>query len=133
MGQTQDVLGIRLKFTVSAGLPQEFIQLCFSGRPIFFFKIGQPEIITDIFQIFALGEIRFRKNGGPGTHNGLKSIVEVLGEEFLRLRIGIGTQPAGADLAAWVLSAPSPEEEKIFEQMLKQLPEKIRSIVVEGE
>ena len=80
-----------------------------------------------------LGEIRFRKNGGPGTHNGLKSIVEVLGEDFPRLRIGVGTHPAGADLAAWVLSAPSTEEEKVYEQILKSLPEKIRSIVVEGE
>lgn len=52
----------------------------------------------------ALGTHRFRTSGGPGTHNGLKSIVEAVGEGFPRLRIGLGRQPEGADLAAWVLS-----------------------------
>ena len=39
------------------------------------------------------------------SHNGLKSIVERFGEEFPRLRIGIGPRPAQGDLATWVLSA----------------------------
>lgn len=51
-----------------------------------------------------LGTHRLRMSGGPGTHNGLKSVVECIGEDFPRLRIGIGPKPEGADLAAWVLS-----------------------------
>lgn len=51
-----------------------------------------------------LGTHRLRMSGGPGSHNGLKSVVECIGESFPRLRIGIGPKPEGADLATWVLS-----------------------------
>lgn len=57
-----------------------------------------------------LGKHRLRLFGGAGTHNGLKSIIECIGEDFARHRIGLGSQPEGMDLAAWVLSALSKEE-----------------------
>ncbi|MEI8230368.1 MAG: aminoacyl-tRNA hydrolase [Candidatus Peregrinibacteria bacterium] len=68
-----------------------------------------------------LGEIRYRASGGPGTHNGLKSIVEHIGEGFPRLRIGLGTPSTGTDLAVWVLSAPPPEEGKILEEVIQKI------------
>ena len=47
------------------------------------------------------GRIRIRKNGGPGTHNGMRSIIGCIGsQEFPRIRIGTGDRPAGADLAS---------------------------------
>lgn len=67
-----------------------------------------------------LGIVRLRESGGPGTHNGLKSVVEHLGEGFARLRIGLGTQAPGQDLAAWVLSVPVPEDQKILEKTIEQ-------------
>jgi PTH1 family peptidyl-tRNA hydrolase len=61
-----------------------------------------------------LGTTRLRMDGGPGTHNGLKSIVETIGESFPRIRVGIGPQPVGIDLAAWVLSTfPEDEQDKL--------------------
>ena len=62
-----------------------------------------------------LGTHRLRMNGGPGTHNGLKSIVDCIGEGFPRLRIGFGPQPEHIDLAAWVLSGMTAEEKKMLE------------------
>ncbi len=59
-----------------------------------------------------LGTHRLRMSGGPGTHNGLKSIIECLGENFPRFRIGLGSQPTGMDLAAWVLSKMTSSEKK---------------------
>ena len=48
------------------------------------------------------GKVRMRKSGGPGTHNGMRSIAEQLGEtNFPRIRVGTGDRPAGQDLAAW--------------------------------
>ncbi|MDD5026454.1 MAG: aminoacyl-tRNA hydrolase [Candidatus Peribacteraceae bacterium] len=76
-----------------------------------------------------LGELRLRKMGGPGTHNGLKSIVEAIGEAFARIRIGLGTQPAGADLAAWVLSVPSKEEMQAVNVALEKIPEMVEGFV----
>lgn len=78
-----------------------------------------------------LGGIRYRDKGGPGTHNGLKSIVESLGEAFPRLRIGIGAQPAGEDLAAWVLSIPPKDEEQALQKALAEIPKRVREVVLQ--
>ncbi|MFH1670949.1 MAG: aminoacyl-tRNA hydrolase [Patescibacteria group bacterium] len=77
-----------------------------------------------------LGETRLRDKGGPGTHNGLKSLVDVFGEDFPRLRIGIGAQPAGEDLSNWVLSAPSKEEAEKIQEAVKTVPEMVKEFVL---
>lgn len=69
-----------------------------------------------------LGTHRFRASGGPGTHNGLKSIVEAVGEAFPRLRIGLGRQPEGADLAAWVLSRLPAADKQAMQPCFDALP-----------
>ena len=62
------------------------------------------------------GKIRIRKAGGPGTHNGMRSIAQCLGDtDFPRLRVGTGDRPAGEDLVAWVLGRPSGEDREKME------------------
>lgn len=99
-----------------------------------FYKLNPREqilVLCDDIDLPA-GVIRLRMKGGPGTHNGLRSIVVVLGEEFPRLRIGIGgSQPEGEDLAAWVLSVPSEEEQKFIESAIATLPGKVKEFVME--
>ena len=100
-----------------------------------FFKLDVSQqllVLCDDIDL-PLGELRLRRKGGPGTHNGLKSIVHIFGEEFPRLRIGLGVPPAGVDLAAWVLSACSKEEESAIHGALKQLPAMVREFVLGGE
>lgn len=59
------------------------------------------------------GKIRMRKSGGPGTHNGMRSIVQhVPGPGFPRIRIGTGAPPEGFDLIDWVLGRYQTEEEQ---------------------
>ena len=59
------------------------------------------------------GRVRMRKSGGPGTHNGMRSIVETLGDSgFPRIRVGTGDRPAGGDLVSWVLGHYAPEEKE---------------------
>ncbi len=91
-----------------------------------FFKLPATRllVISDDIDL-PPGTFRMKLNGGPGTHNGLKSIVEDLGEDFPRLRIGIGTQPEGHDLAAWVLSTLSREELSTLRTTFNHLPELI--------
>lgn len=79
-----------------------------------------------------LGTLRFRKEGSAGTHNGLKSLCEQFGEQFGRLRIGIGPKPAGADLATWVLSVPPEEEQEVLQSALDRIPEVVRKYVLES-
>jgi PTH1 family peptidyl-tRNA hydrolase len=58
-----------------------------------------------------LGKIRIRKSGSPGTHNGMKSILEYLGtRDIPRLRMGIGSQGDGGDLTQHVLGKFRPDE-----------------------
>jgi len=66
-------------------------------------------VIVDDIDL-ALGRLRFRRDGGPGTHNGLRDICSEVGEGFPRLRVGVRGADVWTDLAAYVLS-PFPENE----------------------
>ena len=96
-----------------------------------FFKVEPTSllILSDDIDL-PLGETRLRASGGPGTHNGLRSIVDHIGETFPRLRIGIGAQKPGEDLSAYVLSKPPAAERKLIEESLKKVPEMVREFVM---
>lgn len=79
-----------------------------------------------------LGTMRFRKKGSAGTHNGIKSVVEQFGEEFPRLRIGIGPKPAAGDLATWVLSAMTAEENSALKKVYEEIAGKVKEYVMEN-
>ncbi len=83
-----------------------------AAKVIDFFKLDPSKellVLSDDVD-FDVGDLRLRTSGGPGTHNGLKSIVEQFGEDFPRLRIGIGAQHEGEDLSSYVLSKPSADD-----------------------
>lgn len=68
-----------------------------------------------------LGRIRIRKNGSPGTHNGMKSIIEYLGtREVPRLRVGIGSNTGAVDLSQHVLGKFRPDELNAVAQTVEQ-------------
>lgn len=99
-----------------------------------FFKLDPSQqliVLCDDVDL-PLGELRLRRRGGPGTHNGLKSVVHAIGEDFPRVRIGLGAPPAGVDLTAWVLSALSQEETDAIDGALKELPRMVREFVLDG-
>lgn len=67
-----------------------------------------------------LGTIRLRQRGSAGTHNGMRSIIRLLGDDnFARVRIGIGKNPEYMKLADYVLSKFSKDEEELFLESLK--------------
>lgn len=74
------------------------------------------------------GRIRIRSSGSDGGHNGLKSIINHIGHNFWRLRIGVG-QPLSADedqhlnLVSHVLGAVSPRELEIYRLVLNEMPD----------
>ena len=79
------------------------------------------------------GKVRVRKSGGPGTHNGMRSIAESLGAtDFPRIRVGTGDRPAGADLAEWVLGHCAPEEREKMDTAFDRAAEAARIWVEEG-
>lgn len=93
--------------------PQTFMNL--SGNSIIqfmnFYKIRLENIIVICDDLDTeIEKIRIRKKGGPGTHNGMKSIVDVLNTtEFARIRVGIG-MPENKDLIDYVIGYIKEEE-----------------------
>jgi len=79
------------------------------------------------------GRIRVRGSGGPGTHNGMRSIAQHLGDtDFPRLRVGTGDRPAGQDLAAWVLGRYGGEDREKMEAAFDRAAETVLVFVREG-
>ena len=87
-----------------------------------YYKV-KPERILVIFDDISLppGRIRIRKDGSAGGHNGIKSIIQSLGsDQFPRIKIGVGAKPhPDYDLADWVLSRFSAQEEKALAPALE--------------
>ncbi len=98
------------------------------------FKVPQEQMLL-IFDDIDLppGKVRVRKNGGAGTHNGMRSIAGALGKtDFPRIRVGTGDRQAGEDLAAWVLSRPAAEEKEKMEAAFDRAAETVLVFVREG-
>ena len=70
------------------------------------------------------GAIRYRERGKSGTHNGMRSLVEYIGEDFERVRIGIGRDET-KNLADYVLSNIRLEDEELFNEAIKKAGELI--------
>jgi len=80
-----------------------------------------------------VGRVRFRPAGGPGGHNGLKSIAGALrSDRYARLRIGVGRKPEGVELSDWVLSPMPDDDEEVVVTLLPELAEAVRVWMSEG-
>jgi len=75
----------------------------------------EPEEILVIYDDIdlPLGKLRMRRRGSAGTHNGMRSIVQLCGrDDFPRLRVGIGAKPPAWELADFVLSHYQTKDEQ---------------------
>lgn len=87
-----------------------------------FYKIDPEEEMIVIFDDISLapGNIRVRKKGSAGGHNGIKSIIARTGtQNFMRIKVGVGEKPAGWDLADHVLGHFSREDRALVEEAIK--------------
>jgi PTH1 family peptidyl-tRNA hydrolase len=104
--------------------PQTFMNL--SGESVaellHYYKIDPEEELLVIFDDISLaGNIRIRKKGSAGGHNGIKNIIAMTGtENFKRIKVGVGEKPAGWDLADHVLGRMSEEDRAAFEEAVKE-------------
>lgn len=108
--------------------PQTFMNL--SGEAIEaiadYYDIANENIIIIHDDLdLPFGTIKFKKGGGHGGHNGLRSIDKHIGDDYLRVRVGIGKPLDKNDVANYVLSDFSKEE---FEQLDILIPHCIKSI-----
>lgn len=92
---------------------------------------GQVLVVVDDVDL-PLGVLRLRARGGPGTHNGLRSVVDSVGEGFPRLRLGVRGESPRSDLADYVLSPFEPAEMAAATAMVARACECIEVVLHEG-
>lgn len=117
--------------------PMTFMNL--SGRAVLqlssFFRIPPQRIIVLFDDIsLAPGRLRVRGDGSAGGHNGIKSIISELGsQDFPRVKIGVGAKPNPEyDLADWVLSGFTAQEEKALGPALERAADAALCIIDKG-
>ena len=98
-----------------------------------FHKLEAPDllVVADEVQL-PLGRIRLRGSGSAGGHNGLKSIIQHIGTEFARLRLGIGRGDPTWDLADHVLSRFSGDEREAADDAVNRAADAVELFVELG-
>lgn len=115
--------------------PQTYMNL--SGESIRslvdFYKPNPEEEFLVIFDDVSLdvGQIRIRKKGSAGGHNGIKSIISHLGSQnFMRIKVGVGEKPKEYDLADYVLGHFSKADREGMQDGYRQAMEAVEQILL---
>jgi len=98
-----------------------------------YFKIELADVLVIVDEAqLPLGKLRARARGSAGGHNGLKSLIAHLGEQFARLRIGVGRGGQQRDLADHVLARFEVEEAAEVERMTTRAADASQMFVTSG-
>lgn len=103
------------------------------GQVMAFYKIPPERLIVMYDDIdLEAGALRIRKNGGAGTHNGMRSILDTIKtQDFMRIRIGIG-KPEHGDLADYVLGRIPKAQQETMQAAVKRAAEAAKCIAIQG-
>ncbi|MOA31319.1 Peptidyl-tRNA hydrolase [compost metagenome] len=101
--------------------PQTYMNL--SGKSVGalarFFKILPEEVLVVHDELDMLpGQAKLKRGGSHAGHNGLRDIHAQLGNDYWRLRIGIGHPGDRNEVANWVLKKPAPDQRKLIEDSI---------------
>lgn len=98
-----------------------------------YYRVEPANILVIYDEIdLPLGTLRLREQGGTGGHNGMKSIVNHLGQGFPRLRLGVGRPTGRMAPAAHVLQDFSSDERPVVAAMLQQAQEAVETFLRDG-
>lgn len=115
--------------------PQTYMNL--SGQCIreivAFYKLDMEDLVVIYDDIdLPMGNLRIRKKGSAGTHNGMRSIIYDLQDDgFPRVRVGIGGERKG-DLANYVISGFSGDDRKLIEEAIVKAADAVTCLVEDG-
>ena len=117
--------------------PQTFMNL--SGDSVAalmrFYKLDPAEDLIVVYDDISLapGNLRIRKKGSAGGHNGIKDIIAKTGsDQFSRVKVGVGEKPEGWDSADYVLSRFSEGERKLVDEAIGHAAEAL-ALMVQGQ
>ena len=104
-------------------VPNTYMNL--SGQPVALFLKNKNFDFANVFVIhddldLGVGNVRLKKGGGTGGHNGLRSLIKFLSTDtFNRIRIGIGRPKVSEDVSNYVLSSPSRSEKLLIDKTIE--------------
>lgn len=114
--------------------PQTYMNL--SGESIRalidFYKIDEENELLIVYDDVSLplGQLRIRERGSAGGHNGMKNIIMHLGHDtFFRVKVGVGEKPKEYNLADYVLSRFTKQEQEVMEDCYKRAEDAVTRIV----
>ncbi len=93
-----------------------------------FYKIDEVVVIHDDLDL-PFGAVRFKKGGGHGGHNGLKSADEHISKEYIRVRMGIGKPQHKGEVASYVLSDFTKDEKQHLKEWIAHACEAVESLL----
>ncbi len=107
------------------------------GKLLDRYRLSPSEVLVVYDDVdLPLGRMRIRPKGGPGTHNGMRSVVGEIGESFARIRCGVGpTDPArgiDGELADYVLRPFDADEREAAEAMIARAADAIEVALRDG-
>jgi PTH1 family peptidyl-tRNA hydrolase len=98
-----------------------------------YFKIELADLLVVVDEIqLPLGKLRARARGSAGGHNGLKSVMAHLGDNYARLRLGVGRGDARRDLADHVLTRFDKDEAAEVERMIARAADAAETFITSG-
>ena len=98
-----------------------------------FYKVDEESELIVIYDDVSLGvgQLRIRKKGSAGGHNGIKNIIQHLGHNvFQRIKVGVGEKPKEYDLADYVLGHFSKEDKELMKDGYKRSVEAVEMLVM---
>jgi peptidyl-tRNA hydrolase, PTH1 family len=103
------------------------------GALMAFYKIQPADVLVVVDEVqLPLGRLRLRPSGSAGGHNGLKSVIEHVGSEFPRLRIGVDRGHPDWDLSDRVLSKFPPSERDVVDRAITRAADAVETFVSDG-
>lgn len=135
--QSQALIGSGKVENRSVILVKPMTYMNLSGRSVGtlsrYYRVPLNKLVITYDEIdLPFGAVRIRASGGSGGHNGMKSIIEHLGPDFPRIRIGIGRPTGRMDPAAYVLQNFSKEEREVVGGIVDRTVDAIELFLREG-
>lgn len=99
-----------------------------------YLKYATPEILVVHDELdLPLGKVKLKRGGGHGGHNGLRDVISHIGQEFFRLRIGVGHPGTKDEVINYVLQRASREDENKIIDAINDAADVIPLLLSEGE
>ena len=145
----ENITLLEMKHKAAIGKGMIAGQKCILAKPLTFMNLSGESVreLVDYYKVdetselivisddisLHVGQLRIRKKGSAGGHNGLKNIIAHLGDDaFVRIRVGVGEKPQEWDLVDHVLGHFSTAERKLMDESVGRAAEAVRVILSEG-